>query len=135
MKFTTTALVLALLNGGAESWRVGAPVRERVTARSAVADHAHGLDRRAAIAAGLSTAAATLVLQPRASYAAGVGGPVGEGGLPPGAAEFERVVRGQRNWENVGKRLSTASAKDITTKDWDECVRGDGETARPRAWR
>ena len=75
------------------------------------------------------------MLQPRASYAAGVGGPVGEGGLPPGAAEFERVVRGQRNWENVGKRLSTASAKDITTKDWDECVRGDGERARPRASR
>ena len=135
MKFTATALLLALLNGGAQSWRVapGAPVRDRATARSAVVGDERGLDRRAAIAAGLSTtAAATLALQPRASYAAGVGGPVGEGGLPPGAAEFERVVRGQRNWENVGKRLSKASASDITTKDWDECVAGGAESPRSR---
>ena len=136
MKFTATALLLALLNGGAQSWRVapGAPVRDRVTARSAVVGDERGLDRRAAIAAGLSTtAAATLALQPRASLAANAaGGPVGEGGLPPGAAEFERVVRGQRNWENVGKRLSKASASDITTKDWDECVAGGAESPRSR---
>lgn len=43
---------------------------------------------------------------------------VGEGGLPPGVAEFQRVLLSKKQWNDIGKRVETGHAE-MDQKEWE----------------
>jgi len=43
---------------------------------------------------------------------------VGDGGLPPGIAEFQRVLLTKKQWNDIGKRVETGHAE-MDKKEWE----------------
>lgn len=71
----------------------------------------HGVSRRFFFGVAPALTAAT------AGAAVAKAVPVGEGGLPEGARQFDAVVRAQRDWAAIGKRVATGH-EDMTKDEW-----------------
>mmetsp|Transcript_76692 Transcript_76692/g.153906 ORF Transcript_76692/g.153906 Transcript_76692/m.153906 type:complete len:211 (+) Transcript_76692:81-713(+) len=68
------------------------------------------------IAAGFACAGISTALPVSPALAV----PVGEGGLPDGAKQFDNVLRAQRDWAKIGKRVrsSSSSSEPLPDAEW-----------------